>query len=78
MGVGDILKHVGQVVGEDHSVPVEEGAVTGLAHPGGKKTTQWISLTSNMMVQSDLCPQLGSNPGLISLKTNSLPTRQKN
>lgn len=51
VGVGDILKHVGQVVGEDHSVPVEEGAVTGLAHPGGQKTTQWIS--SNMMVQSD-------------------------
>lgn len=43
VGVGDVLEHVGQVVWEDHSVPVEEGAVTGLTHPGGEKTTQFTS-----------------------------------
>lgn len=35
VGVGDVLEHVGQVVGKDHSVPVEERAVTGLTYPGG-------------------------------------------
>ena len=39
VGVGDILEHVSEVVGQDDSVPVEEGAVTGLPDPGGKKQT---------------------------------------
>lgn len=37
VGVGDIFKYVGQVVGEDYSVLVEEGVVIGLAYFGGKK-----------------------------------------
>ena len=39
VGVGDILEHVSKVVGQDDTVPVEEGAVTGLSDPGGKKQT---------------------------------------
>ena len=39
VGVVDILEHVSEVVGQDDSVPVEEGAVTGLPDPGGKKQT---------------------------------------
>ena len=39
VGVGDILEHVSEVVGQDDSVPVEEGAVTCLPDPGGRKQT---------------------------------------
>lgn len=43
VGVGDVLEHVRQIVRQDHSVPVEEGAVTGLAHPGEWETEELFS-----------------------------------
>ena len=56
VGVGDILEHVSKVVGQDDSVPVEEGAITGLPDPGGKKQTAQsaMSFPWNMFTSTNI------------------------